>query len=117
MSREAGLECQRQAQVRTITHKALEAIPHGLPATVHSDSQYVVKGMTEWLPGWKKRGWRTGDKKPVKIQPLWERLKALGSERHVQWIWARGHAGHEQNERVDGLANAEARRAAEEMTL
>jgi ribonuclease HI len=82
----------------------LEAIPHGLPATVHSDSQYVVKGMPEWLPGWKKRGWRTGDKKPV-------------SERHVQWIWARGHAGHEQNERVDGLANAEARRAAEEMTL
>jgi ribonuclease HI len=93
---------------------ALEALPSGLPAVVHSDSQYVVKGITEWLPGWKRKGWRTGDKKPVANQPLWERLEALAVEREVTWRWVRGHAGHEQNERVDGLANAEAMGAAEE---
>jgi ribonuclease HI len=94
--------------------RALEALPSGIPAVVHSDSQYVVKGITEWLPGWKRRGWRTGDKKPVLNQPLWERLDALSAEREVTWTWVRGHAGHEQNERVDGLANAEAMTAAEE---
>lgn len=98
----------------TAAIKALEALPSGLPAIVHSDSQYVVNGITAWLPGWKKRGWKTGDKKPVKNQPLWEQLDTLNSERPVQWIWVKGHAGHEQNERVDGLANAEAMKAAEE---
>jgi ribonuclease HI len=81
---------------------------------VHSDSQYVVKGITEWLPAWKRRGWRTGDKKPVLNPLLWERLEALAAEREVTWKWVRGHAGHEQNERVDGLANSEAMKAAEE---
>jgi ribonuclease HI len=98
----------------TAAIRALEALPSGIAAVVHSDSQYVVKGITEWLPGWKRRGWRTGDKKPVLNQPLWERLEALAAEREVTWTWVRGHAGHEQNERVDGLANAEAIKAAQE---
>jgi ribonuclease HI len=101
----------------TAAIKALEALPAGLPAVVHSDSQYVVKGMTEWLPGWKKRGWKTGDKKPVLNQPLWLRLEELAGEREVTWVWVRGHAGHKQNERVDALANAEAMRAAHEASL
>lgn len=93
--------------------KALEALPHGLAATVHSDSQYVVKGIREWLPGWKKRGWRTAAGEPVKNQPLWQELDRLNSGRKITWQWVKGHAGHEQNERVDGLANAEAKKADE----
>jgi ribonuclease HI len=89
--------------------QALEALPEGLSAVIHSDSQYVIKGMTEWLVGWKRRGWRTGDKKPVLNQPLWERLDALASEREVTWTWVRGHDGHELNERVDKLASEQAR--------
>ena len=91
---------------------ALSALPAGLGAVVHSDSEYVVKGVTEWLPGWKQRGWRTAAKKPVLNQDLWERLEALAAARKVTWTWVRGHAGHELNERVDGLANAEAQKAA-----
>jgi ribonuclease HI len=96
--------------------KALGALPHGLAATVHSDSQYVVKGIREWLPGWKKRGWRTAAGEPVKNQPLWEELDRLNSNRKIMWQWVKGHAGHEQNERVDALANAEAKKAAENIT-
>ncbi|BCB21148.1 ribonuclease HI [Bosea sp. ANAM02] len=92
---------------------ALDALPAGLGAVVHSDSEYVVKGITEWLPGWKQRGWRTAAKKPVLNQDLWERLEALAAARKVTWTWVRGHAGHELNERVDGLANAEAQKAAD----
>jgi len=96
----------------TAAIKALEALPQGLAATVHSDSQYVIKGIHEWLPGWKKRGWRTAAGEPVKNQPLWEELDRLSSSRKITWLWVKGHAGHEQNERVDGLANAEAQKAA-----
>ncbi len=98
----------------TAVIKALEALPSGLPAVIHSDSQYVVKGITEWLPGWKRRGWKTGDNKPVLNQPLWLRLDELAGKRQIQWVWVRSHAGHEQNERVDVIANAEAMRAARE---
>ncbi len=96
----------------TAALKALEALPLGLPAIVHSDSQYVVKGIREWLPGWKKRGWRTAAGEPVKNQPLWETLDTLNSAQRITWQWVKGHAGHEQNERVDRLANAEAQKAA-----
>jgi ribonuclease HI len=97
----------------TAAIKALEALPDGLAAVVHSDSQYVVKGVREWLPGWKRRGWRTAAGEPVKNQSLWEVLDRLNSDRRITWQWVRGHAGHEQNERVDGLANAEAQKAAD----
>ncbi len=69
----------------TAVIKALEALPSGLPAVIHSDSQYVVKGITEWLPGWKRRGWKTGDNKPVLNQPLWLRLDELAGEREIRW--------------------------------
>jgi ribonuclease HI len=95
--------------------RALEELPRDVAAVVHSDSQYVVKGITEWLPGWKRRGWRTGDKKAVKNQPLWERLDELTAGREITWTWVKGHAGHDLNERVDGLANSEALKVAQEI--
>jgi len=97
----------------TAAIKALEALPPGITATVYSDSQYVIKGISEWLPGWKRRGWRTAAGEPVKNQPLWEVIDMLNADRKITWQWVKGHAGHEQNERVDGLANAEARKVAE----
>src|SRR5581483_7784101 len=78
---------------------------------VHSDSQYVIKGMTEWLPGWKKRGWKNSGKKDVLNRDLWERLERAATPHEVEWQWVRGHAGHVENERVDKLANAEAERS------
>ncbi|KLK90772.1 ribonuclease H [Microvirga vignae] len=93
--------------------KALEAVPHSLSIIIHSDSQYVIKGATQWLRGWKAKGWRKADGNPVLNQDLWMQLDGLISNRKVTWQWVKGHAGHEQNERVDGLANAEAQKAAE----
>lgn len=78
------------------------------PCRVHliTDSQYVMKGMTEWYPGWKRRGWKTGDGKPVANRPLWEALAAEVARHQIDWEWVKGHAGHEENERVDQLAVA-----------
>ncbi len=73
--------------------------------TYVSDSEYLVKGMREWLPAWKARGWRTADRKPVKNQDLWERLDALSAQHRIKWQWVPGHAGVPGNERVDLLAN------------
>ena len=92
--------------------KALEAVPHSTPIIIHSDSQYVIKGATQWLRGWKAKGWRKADGKPVLNQELWLEIDSLIQGRTITWKWVKGHAGHEQNERVDGLANAEARMAA-----
>ncbi len=75
---------------------------------VTTDSQYVQKGITEWIHGWKKRGWRTADKKPVKNVDLWQALDEAQSPHEVTWHWVRGHDGHAENERVDQLARAEA---------
>jgi ribonuclease HI len=97
----------------TAAIKALETIPHSTPIMIHSDSQYVIKGVTEWLRGWKAKGWRKADGKPVLNQELWMQMDALLKDRKITWTWVKGHAGHEQNERVDGLANTEAQRAAE----
>jgi len=94
----------------TAAIKALEAIPLGAKARLYSDSQYLIFGITKWLPGWKARGWRTSSNDPVKNQPLWESLDRLNSSRIVDWNWVKGHAGHEENERVDALANEEATR-------
>ena len=83
----------------------LTALKRPSVAMVQTDSQYVIKGITEWLPAWKVRGWRTADRKPVKNQDLWERLDQLAGEHTLRWQWVKGHSGDPGNERVDELAN------------
>ncbi|MBF0169882.1 MAG: ribonuclease HI [Nitrospinae bacterium] len=78
-----------------------------LPSRValHTDSSYVVKGMTEWIKGWKRNGWMTSTKQPVKNKPLWQALEAAAARHTVRWVWVKGHAGNRDNERADELAN------------
>jgi ribonuclease HI len=85
---------------------ALEAITRPCHVLVTTDSQYVMKGMLEWLPGWKKRGWKTAGKQPVKNVDLWQRLEQAASPHKLEWEWVRGHQGHPENERADQLAVA-----------
>jgi ribonuclease HI len=85
--------------------RALEALTRRCRVALYTDSQYVRNGVREWLPNWKRRGWKTADKKPVKNQDLWERLDALQAAHEVEWHWVRGHSGHDGNERADQLAN------------
>jgi ribonuclease HI len=89
----------------TAVIRALEALKRPCSARVYTDSQYVQKGITEWVHSWKRRGWRTADKKPVKNEDLWRRLDELAREHSVEWHWVRGHSGHVENERADALAN------------
>jgi len=89
----------------TAVIRALEALPRGSAVRLYTDSQYVQKGMTEWISSWKWRGWRTADKKPVKNEDLWKRLDELACNHNVEWYWVKGHAGHPGNERADALAN------------
>ena len=84
---------------------ALEALTRPCRVDLHTDSKYVMTGITEWIRGWKARGWKTADKKPVKNEDLWKRLDAARARHEVKWHWVKGHAGHELNERADGLAN------------
>jgi len=72
---------------------------------VYTDSQYVQKGMSDWIHGWKRRGWKTADKKPVKNEDLWRKLDEVARMHDVDWFWVKGHAGHPENERADALAN------------
>jgi ribonuclease HI len=74
--------------------------------TIHTDSKYVMEGVTKYLDGWKKRGWKTADKKEVKNIDLWEKLDVLLPQHKINWIWVKGHAGHVENERADVLARA-----------
>ena len=87
--------------------EALSALKRPCHVVLHVDSQYVLKGMTEWLQGWKAKGWRTAAKQPVKNLDLWQRLDALvhQSEHRIEWQWVKGHAGDPGNERADALAN------------
>jgi len=87
--------------------EALSALKRPCHVVLHVDSQYVLKGMTEWLQGWKAKGWRTAAKQPVKNVDLWQRLDALvhQSEHRIEWQWVKGHAGDPGNERADALAN------------
>ncbi len=87
--------------------EALSALKRPCHVILHVDSQYVLKGMTEWLQGWKAKGWRTAAKQPVKNVDLWQRLDALvhQSEHRIEWQWVKGHAGDTGNERADALAN------------
>ena len=84
---------------------ALEALKRPCKVELHTDSKYVMQGITEWMRGWKARGWLTADKKPVKNAELWQRLDAARLRHDVKWRWVKGHAGHELNERADQLAN------------
>ena len=84
---------------------ALEALTRPCKVELHTDSQYVRQGITEWMPGWKARGWRTAAKAPVKNDDLWKRLDLARSRHEVVWRWVKGHAGDVGNERADQLAN------------
>ncbi|MGB7183677.1 MAG: ribonuclease HI [Burkholderiaceae bacterium] len=86
--------------------RALESINDRTDLAVYTDSQYVQKGITEWITGWQKRGWKTSANKPVKNADLWRELLAQSERHNVQWHWVKGHAGHPGNERADELANA-----------
>ncbi len=84
--------------------QALEALNKPCRVELHTDSQYVMKGVTQWLSGWKARGWKTADKSPVKNVDLWQRLDEARARHTVDWRWIKGHAGHALNERADELA-------------
>ena len=89
----------------TAVIESLAALKSRCKVSVYTDSQYVRQGITEWIHGWRRRGWLTADRKPVKNQDLWQRLDQLNTEHHVAWHWVKGHAGDPGNERADQLAN------------
>lgn len=84
--------------------RALEQLKRPVKVRVYTDSQYVQKGISEWIHGWKARGWKTASKTPVKNADLWQALDAATTPHQVQWLWVKGHAGHPENERADALA-------------
>jgi ribonuclease HI len=85
---------------------ALEALTRPCTVALHTDSQYLRQGITGWIHGWKKNGWKTADRKPVKNEELWKRLDAALGRHQIEWKWVKGHAGDEMNERADALARA-----------
>ena len=91
--------------------KALEALKRKTTVEIYTDSQYVKNGITTWIHGWKKNGWRTANRKPVKNVDLWQELDELAQKHDISWHWVKGHAGHPENERADELA----RRGVEEL--
>ena len=101
------LETTNNRMEMTAVIEALEALKRPCEVTLYLDSEYVRKGITEWIHGWKARGWRTAAKQPVKNVDLWQRLDALvaGSGHKIDWRWVKGHAGDPGNERADALAN------------
>ena len=84
--------------------QALETLKRPMQVRLYTDSTYVRDGITKWMANWKKRGWKTADKKPVKNVDLWQRLEAVAGIHSIEWIWVKGHAGHPENERADELA-------------
>ncbi|MSQ64603.1 MAG: ribonuclease HI [Betaproteobacteria bacterium] len=112
--RSAGCEKEMYGGEAQTTNNRMElsAVIEGLMSLekrskvrVYTDSQYVQKGISEWIYNWKRRGWLTADKKPVKNVDLWQKLDKIAREHDVQWHWVKGHAGHPENERADALAN------------
>ena len=85
--------------------RALEALKRPSRVILHTDSKYVQQGISEWIHNWKQRGWKTAAKKPVMNEDLWRQLDVLAAKHEVRWVWVKGHAGHEGNERADILAN------------
>lgn len=99
---EAGTTNNRMELLAAIS--ALESLPDATPAELYTDSQYLRDGITKWMNNWKRNGWRTASKQPVKNVDLWKRLEAAAQRHHVSWHWVRGHVGHDENERADELA-------------
>ena len=95
----------------TAVIRGLEALKRPSSVTIHTDSRYVMDGVTQWMPRWKKNGWKTADKKPVKNEELWRELDALCALHDLKWKWVRGHSGHVENERADELARTAIPRA------
>jgi ribonuclease HI len=89
----------------TAVIQGLAALTRPCKVRVSTDSQYVQKGISHWIVDWKRRGWRTADRKPVKNIDLWQQLDTLAARHEVEWLWVKGHAGHPENERADELAN------------
>lgn len=89
----------------TAAIEGLAALKRACRVRLTTDSKYVMNGITQWVHGWKRNGWKTASKKPVVNQDLWERLDALASKHDVEWQWVKGHSGHDENERVDQAAN------------
>jgi len=89
----------------TAVIEALTALKQPTHVILHTDSQYVMKGITEWIRGWKARGWKTAAREPVKNVDLWKKLDDLCAQHTIKWVWVRGHSGHDGNERADALAN------------
>lgn len=89
----------------TAAIRGLEALKKTARVVLTTDSQYVMKGIREWLPAWKQRGWKTASRQPVKNVDLWQRLDELASQHQVEWRWVKGHSGHAENELADELAN------------
>ena len=85
--------------------QGLAALKRPCAVVIYTDSQYVKNGMEQWIHGWKKNGWKTSSKQPVKNEDLWQQLDRLAAQHQIQWQWVRGHAGHTENERADALAN------------
>lgn len=85
--------------------KGLEALKQPCQITLHTDSRYVLDGITKWVFGWQKKGWKTADNKPVKNEDLWRALIAAARPHKIEWVWVKGHDGHPENERVDKLAS------------
>ncbi len=92
--------------------QGIEALKPGSPVDLYTDSKYVMQGITEWIDGWKRNGWRTAAKKPVKNKDLWQALDEALDGHDIGWHWVKGHAGHPENERADELASAAAEAAA-----
>jgi ribonuclease HI len=106
----AGTTNNRMEMMAAI--QALESLTRPATVRLHTDSTYLRNGVTKWLPNWKRNGWKTADKKPVKNADLWQRLEAAGEPHQVQWLWVKGHAGNSGNELADALANRGMREAA-----
>lgn len=92
------------------TIKALKHLKEPCDIALYTDSKYVLQGFTEWLAGWKQKGWKTADKKPVKNVDLWQALDEIAAQHKIRWHWVKGHSGNTHNDRVDALAVAEAKK-------
>ncbi len=98
-----SLTTNNRMELRAVI-EALSTLKRPVKVRVHTDSQYVQKGSSEWIHAWKRRGWKTADRQPVKNIDLWQALDALASRHDIEWRWVKGHAGHIENERADALA-------------